>query len=153
MIEDNQSENRLKAEPLTGKSLISLIIYSVLSSTLRDSGVPTPLAIMISATVVFLPAYWFPPRPPIRFLRYAIGLEILFGEFVIAFWVIPKLLRQSMPIQLAYAIPSFSFSFLLYFQFKFFPHMKKVGFAKWLFGCLIFALLVAGVVTVLPEGR
>lgn len=153
MNEDKTGENQPKAEPSLVKSVVPIIFFTALNSILHDSGVPRPLAIMLSATVVFLPAYWFPPRPAISFLRYAIALELFLGEFVIGFWPIPTLLRHFMPIQFAYSIPALVVSVLVYFQLEFLHPKKNGSFGKWVFGSLVFALVVAGAVTILPQGK
>jgi heme/copper-type cytochrome/quinol oxidase subunit 4 len=104
---------------------------------------------MVAAAAV-TPAigYWIPPRPPVSFHRYFIGLELIVFVVVIAFWLIPMLLRPLVPIQWVYALGSLFLSLRLYFILLIlWPSLREIGFLKWAMACLVLALVVAGVMT------
>jgi hypothetical protein len=80
----------------------------------RYLGMPEPLPLAISATAVFLPAYWVPPRPDFSFLRYVVIIGTAVAAFAIAL-LTPDLLQRYMPIWLAVSLPLFLFSLPLYY--------------------------------------
>src|SRR5215469_10744147 len=99
-----EQENKPKIEGLI-KVGAAAFYFQIMESVLRKYlGVPDPLAITISTAIVFLPAYWVPPKPEISFLRYG----AMIGAFVAAYAMessVPDLLRRYMPIQLAVSVP------------------------------------------------
>ena len=132
--------------------IVNSMVYNVLW---RYLAISAPLALAVSAMVVFLPGYWFPPRPRVSFLKCAVVLELMIAAVVASLWPIPSLLRQFLPIQLAISIPSLLLGIPLFFLIgRLNPYYRgRVSFVKWLIGCLIWTLALVLAVTFLPEAR
>lgn len=142
-------------EPSREKSLTIVAILSMLYGFLLKAGASFPLALLVSFIVIVLPAHWIPPRPKISFLRHVIGHELSVAVVAIALWPTPHVLRQHMPVQLAFALPLLLATLVLYFllDIELGPEVRKVSFSKWALGCVILAIAVAGAATIVSEAR
>jgi len=150
-----EQENKPKAEGTLVKLFGVLFYFQLTESILRKYlGVPDPLALTISAAIVFLPAYWVQPKPEISFFRYGASIGALVAAYAMELSV-PDLLRRYMPIQLAVSVPVLAVCLPLYYLLvKLAPDSwHKVGLVKWALVFLVIAITVAGVATVRPGSR
>ena len=118
-----------------------IVLFSFGSSILREMGVYPSIAWIGWGTVVNIVSYWLPPNPKESFIKWFVTMETLLIGFVVIVWFIPKLLREIIPIFLAYGLPALVFFMSIYFIPPLQGNKKRSGFLKWVIGCCIFALL------------
>jgi hypothetical protein len=149
-----EQSNHPKVDGALVKTVAMVFYFCLLHNLLwRYLGVALELALIISATIVLLPTYWIPPKPPTSFARYAVWIESTVAAMVLGL-AIAKLLRHYMPIQLACGLPVLLLPLPLYCLLsKLAPYTLRVSFIKWALGSLTLALMVAGAATVLPIAR
>jgi hypothetical protein len=150
-----EQDSQPKVEGTSVKLFAQMFFLFLVDHVLRKYlGLSNASAFIISATIVFLPAYWVSPKPPISFPRYAAAIESMFVALVLVF-TIPDLLRTYMPIQLACGLPLLLLSSSLYYPVvKLAPNpVRKVRFVEWALACLVLTLIVAAAATVLVTDR
>jgi len=151
--DSREQENRPKVEGVWGKVFAVVFCFFLTESIQRKYlWVPEPLALTISAAFILLPAYWFPPRSEITFLRYAGIIVALIATSAIELST-PDVLRQHIPIQFAVSLPLLVMCLPLYYlSLGLAPDTwRKVGLAKRAAAFLVTAIVLAVAATTEPE--
>jgi hypothetical protein len=97
-------------------------------------------AIALASFVYIIADYWRNPKPNTTFWKWALWAATITFLGSLALWDIPNLLRQHIPIMLAFGIPTLVYSLAMYWMSKLYRPSRKSKFTIWLIGCIIFTI-------------
>jgi hypothetical protein len=141
MPEEVQQVEKTKAYSFEPKSIVRVFIFIIGGRILEGWGLPLSVALLLSGSISTIVDYWIPPREKESFFRYFVFMESILIGSILALFIIPPYLKTFVPNWLAYALPFFFLSTLIYFLIA--PKKRQYSFAKWVCGSAIFAAIIA----------
>lgn len=126
----------------SSRNFFVVALVTVAANFIKDAGwmrlLPAYMVCYAAATLI---EYWFPPRPPERFLPWALKVVGIFLNFYVGLVTLPALLRNSLPTPLAHGLPVFAFCLVIYYVPPLYPVKRKTALWKWVVGSAAFAAL------------
>jgi hypothetical protein len=141
----------------SGVSLIDLVVGVVVfiiehfllpDSAVRSGGLwSRPRGVALAVFVAMLAGHWHrreSDQPFWKYLLWCAGV-VLLGS--VALWDLPNLLRQRIPVELAFGIPTLIYAIAWHWFSKVLRPSWQTRFIFWLIGCIIFTLFYVSLVT------
>jgi hypothetical protein len=136
---------------LSWRIVVAVPLSILIATNLKGTGMSEKVALVISASTIYLLAYWIPRKPQVGFLMYAAVTEYFIFGVVAAFWIVPPILNRRFSIFLSYELPVFTMLLSMYFWLRSLAGREKFSFVRWLFGAAFFATIISCVASFISK--